>query len=258
MSEPTAPSATAKEQPTRIAFKGFDKDLKCRGFQYAVGETFEHVGPVKVCEAGFHACEYPLNVFDYYGPAGSRFAEVTLEGEISREENGDTKVAAARITIGAELTIPTLVQRAIEWITSRCTPENSEHATGYQGAASSTGDQGAASSTGTQGAASSTGDQGAASSTGARGAASSTGYQGAASSTGYRGAASSTGEHGVAMACGFEGKAMAGETSAIVLVRRNDDGEITHIRAAKVGDQGVKAGVWYSLNEAGDFVEVAA
>lgn len=123
--------------------------------------------------------------------------------------------------------------------------------------ASSTADYGAASSTVTYGAASSTGDQGAASSTGDYGAASSTGDQGAASSTGYQGAASSTGNYGAAMASGRSGRVMGFDGNALFAVYRNDSGEIVHARAAVVGRDGIKAGVWYSLDAHGDFVEAA-
>ena len=191
-----------------IVYKGFDADLKCRGYQYAVGQTYEHEGKVEACGSGFHACEHPLNVFDYYPPAGSRFAVVRMSGEISRELNGDTKLASAKIAIDAEIGIPTLVQRAVEWVIAHCTPEG-EAATGYQGAAFATGYRGAASATGTQGAASATGYQGAASATGARGAASATGTQGAASATGTQGAASATGARGAASATGTHGAASA-------------------------------------------------
>ena len=57
-----------KTPETVIAFKGFNKNMQCRGFQFAIGETFEHAGPVVACESGFHACENPLDVFRYYAP----------------------------------------------------------------------------------------------------------------------------------------------------------------------------------------------
>jgi hypothetical protein len=240
-----------------IAFKGFDKNLQCRGMQYAIGQTFEHVGEVKACHGGLHACEYPLDVFSYYPPATSRFAVVKAYGTVSREDDGDTKIASAKLTIEAEIGIPELVQRAIEWITSRCKPEDTVHATGYQGAASATGNRGAASATGYQGAASATGYQGAASATGNQGAASATGNQGAASATGNQGAASATGKASVAMATGWEGRAKGALGCAIVLVNRDDDLNIRHIRSAKVGEQGVKPDTWYSLDAEGEFVEVS-
>jgi hypothetical protein len=88
-----------------------------------------------------------------------------------------------------------------------------------------------------------------------RGAASATGYQGAASATGYQGAASATGTASVAISTGWYGRAQADEGCAIVLAYRDDDGNIVHIRASKVGENGIKAGVWYSLDAGGEFVE---
>ena len=235
------------EQTTEIvAYKGFDADLKCRGFQYAIGQTYEHEGKVEACGSGFHACEHPLNVFEYYPPAGSRFAVVRMSGEISREPGGDTKLASAKITIDAEIGIPTLVQRAIKWVIARCTPEGE----------AATGDQGAASATSTQGAASATGDQGAASATGDQGAASATGYQGAASATGNQGAASATGKASVALAAGFEGKARGADGCALFLVNRDNDGGIRRVFAGKVGENGVKPDTWYLLDDDGNLVEV--
>ena len=206
-------------------YKGMDKDMKCRGFQYEVGGEYE-TDKAKACECGFHACEYPLDVFDYYPPAGSRFFEVEQSGSISKSDE-DTKVASTKIKIGAELGIAGLVKAAVEYTKERCTQNEGDKATGYKGAASATGDKGAASATGAWGAASATGDRGVASATGDHGAASATdnrgvasatgdhgaasatGYRGAASATGYRGAASATDDRGVASATGDHGAASA-------------------------------------------------
>ena len=237
-------------------YKGMDKDMKCRGFQYEVGGEYE-TDEAKACECGFHACEYPLDVFNYYPPAGSRFFEVEQSGSISKSDE-DTKVASTKIKIGAELSIAGLVKAAVEYTKERCTQNEGDKATGTKGAASATGYRGAASATGYQGAASATGTQGAASATGTKGAASATGTKGAASATGDRGAASATGKSSVAMACGIEGKAMGNLGCALFLVERGEyDGETYPIVAAKaaiVDGESVKPGVWYTLRD-GELVE---
>ena len=87
-----------KKSAPVLAYKGFDQNLQCRGMQYEIGKTFTHEGPVKACNSGLHACEYPLDVFNYYPPAGNRFARVEATGEISRHES-DSKIAAASLTI---------------------------------------------------------------------------------------------------------------------------------------------------------------
>ncbi|MBK3797901.1 hypothetical protein GAY33_01355 [Azospirillum brasilense] len=236
--------------PSLPAFKGFNQNLQCRGFQFEVGQTYEHSGEVEACASGFHACEFPLDVFRYYAPATSRFAVVTLAGDTDRDGD-DTKIAAARITIEAEIKLPDLIQRAVKWVFDRAKWEEGPSATGDYGAASATGDYGAASATGDYGAASATGDYGAASATGYQGAASATGNRGAASATGYQGAASATGEQSIACALGYEGKARASETGWIVLARRDDEGNILDVRTAKVGTEGIEAGKFYRLTEAG-------
>ena len=191
------------------AYKGFDKNMQCRGFQYREGETY-HEETAELCKSGFHACEMPLDVLGYYAPGdGSIYREVDLEDVSKYRQSGDTKVCAKTIKIGAEIGIPGLVKAQIEYIKSRTAEEPIGNATGYQVAASATGDRGAASATGDRGAASATGDRGAASATGDQGAASATGYQGAASATGDWGAASATGYQGAASATGYQGAASA-------------------------------------------------
>ncbi|WP_423776910.1 DUF7666 domain-containing protein, partial [Citrobacter freundii] len=139
-------------------FKGFKQDLTCRSFQFEIGKTFEHEGKVRACSAGFHSCEYPLDCFSYYPPAESRYAETLAEGNVSREDGGDTKIASASITIKAELTMPEFVQRAIDWIWSKVDRSLEQQVmTGDYSAASNTGNQSAASNTGDYSAASNTG-----------------------------------------------------------------------------------------------------
>ena len=189
------------------AYKGFNPDMTCREFQYKEGETYTE-DKAELCNCGFHACEDPVDCFNYYDPAESVFHEVEL-GEVSSERESDTKVVAKKITIGEKVDIASMVKASIDFRFSKTTEEKGGHATGDSGAASATGNSGAASATGYRGAASATGYRGAASATGNRGAASATGNSGAASATGYSGAASATGDSGAASATGDRGAASA-------------------------------------------------
>ena len=199
-------------------YKGTDKDMKCRGFQYKLGEAAVFDGEPHLCRAGLHACEQPIDVLNHYAPNESRYFEADAEGVTDERESNDSKIVAKKMTLKAEIGVPGLVKAQIEYVKNqigfedaikRANAEKENHATGNRGAASATGYQGAASATGNQGAASATGDQGAASATGYQGAASATGYRGAASATGNRGAASATGNRGAASATGYQGAASA-------------------------------------------------
>ncbi|EEJ2521724.1 hypothetical protein BJH34_000205 [Salmonella enterica subsp. enterica serovar Potsdam] len=259
-----------------VTFKGFNKDLKCRDFQFEIGKTFHHDGKVEACGSGFHACECPFDVLSYYPPAESRYAETISFGVTDREEEGDTKIASASITIKAELTLPQFIQRGIEWIWSKIDKsleqqimsgdQSAATNTGYRSAATNTGDQSAATNTGNQSAATNTGNQSAATNTGNQSAATNTGNQSAATNTGNQSAATNTGDwssaevsgsQSVAVSLGIEGKARASENGAIVLCYRDEDGELIHIRSSKVGENGIKQDTWYQLDEDGEFVEVA-
>ena len=249
-------------------YKGTDKDMKCRGFQYKLGEAAVFDGEPHLCRAGLHACEQPIDVLNHYAPNESRYFEADAEEVTDERELNDSKIVAKKMTLKAEIGVPGLVKAQIEYIKNqigfedaikRANAEKKNHATGYRGAASATGDRGAASATGYQGAASATGDRGAASATGYQGAASATGDQGAASATGDRGAASATGKAGVALAAGYECKAMGALGCAICCVERGEwDGEtypIVAVKAAIVDGEKIKADTWYCLKN-GEFVEV--
>lgn len=131
------------------AFKGMDKNMQCRGFQFEIGKTYT-TDTVELCRSGFHACEHPMDVFRYYMPNESRFFEVQLGGEVCRGDD-DTKVAASEITILREVGFREMVDAAIEYAAKR-TKKISSRSAKDQGAASATGDWGAASATGDQGA----------------------------------------------------------------------------------------------------------
>ena len=153
------------------AYKGFDKDMKCRGFQFVEGQEYEEQ-EAKLCEKGFHACEAPIDCLRYYNPAHSVYHEVKLEA--TDEKENDSKRVGKRIKIGAKIGIANMVKAQFDYIKEHCTNENNAE----PGKAASAGESGAASA-------------------GYRGAASA-GYRGAASAGAY--GAASAGESGAASA----------------------------------------------------------
>ena len=104
-------------------YKGFDKDLKCRGFQYEIGKEYE-TDTAKACESGFHACENPLDVFNYYSPADSRYCEVEQSGEIDKDSD-DLKIASTKIKIGAEIGLAGIISAGVKFILEKIKKETS-------------------------------------------------------------------------------------------------------------------------------------
>ena len=214
------------------SYKGFNRDLTCRGKQYEVGKEYEE-DRAQSCECGMHACEYPLDCFSYYDPAHSVYYEVEQSGDLSRRGD-DSKVASTKMKIGAEINIAGMVKASINYIRERIKEEKgsdddygassatgncgassatgykgASSATGYKGASSATGNCGASSATGNCGASSATGNYGASSATGYKGASSATGNCGASSATGNCGASSATGDYGASSATGYKGASLA-------------------------------------------------
>ena len=139
-------------------YKGFDKDLKCRDFQYEVGKDYTAKGKVKACKNGFHFCENPMDVLGYYPPSDSRYCIIESSGQEDRD-GGDSKVATSKIHISAEIGLKGLIEAGVKFILDKVNwKDNKESNTGDQSAATSTGDQSAATSTGNWSAATSTGN----------------------------------------------------------------------------------------------------
>ena len=255
----------AEENKEIIAYKGFKQDWTCRGYQYEVGKTYVHKGDVKAYGSGFHACEYPLDVLSYYSPAVSKFAVVKMSGETSKDSD-DTKIASAKITIETEINLPEMVKKAVEWIKGKVDWDAAKVSntgdwsaatnTGYRSAATNTGDWSVATNTSSRSAATNTGNRSVATNTGYQSVATNTGDWSVATNTGNRSVAEVSGEQSIAVALGWQSKAKASIDGAIVCVYRNDDGELIHIKASKVGENNIKADTWYTLDEFGEFIEV--
>ena len=249
------------------SYKGFNKDMTCRDFQYKEGKEYETSKAV-VCNEGFHACEHPLDCLGYYPPNTSVYHEVEQTGEFSSDSGSrDSKIASTKIKIGAKLSIAGLVQAAIDFTKSKTVTmqdatgyKGASSATGYKGASSATGDYGASSATGDYGASSATGDCGASSATGYKGASSATGNCGASSATGYKGASSADNSTAVAVAWGYESKAKGCIGAHIVCAEwkydnLNNDWFFVGAKMSIVDGVKIKADTYYTLRD-GEFVEV--
>ena len=215
------------------AFKGFNKDLTCRGFQYKVGETYEEE-KAELCHAGFHACESPVACLQHYNPATSVYHEVELE-EVSSEKDTDTKRVGKKITIGAEIGIPEICRLTFEYIKEHCTNKNNAEA----GKPATAGKYGAATA----------GKYGAATA----------GYEGAATA-GECGAATSrgksaTGEQGLSVARGNNVRVKGGLGAVLVIAEENEnDCTVKEFATAIVDGKDIKADTWYKLKN-GKLVE---
>ena len=204
-------------------YKGTDRQMKCRGMQYTLGETAVYDGELSLCNAGLHACEQPIDVLNHYAPNTSRYFEAEAEEVSDARTSDDSKIVAKKMTLKAEIGIPGLVKAQVEYVKNqigfddaikRANAEKENHATGNLGAASATG---------------------------------------------YLGAASATGKAGVALAAGLQCKAMGALGCAICCVERGKwDGNtypIIAVKAAIVDGEKIKSDTWYRL-ENGEFVEV--
>ena len=212
-------------------YKGFNKNMTCRGFQYEEGKEYEEE-IVEVCDHGFHAFEYPLDCLNYYYPNESVYHEVEQSGEIQKH-NDDTKVASTKIKIGAEISIAGLVKAAIEYTVKRVKKD--------------------------------------AESDEKHGASSATGYYGASSATGYCGASSAEDKDAVAVAWGYKSKAKGVLGAFLVFADweytgSEDDTEydrnnqsawvLNGAKMVQVDGENIKPNTWYTI-ENGEIAEVS-
>jgi len=344
-----------------VAYKGFDNELKCQGFEFEVGKTYKHKGKTISYKSGFDSCEYPLDVLNYYGPVNNRFAIVKASGEIIDRAS---KIISSTLTVKEEIDLHTLVRHAVDWITQRLDESilqiviNSDKSaatngnysvsaniggyssvtnTGNYSVATNTGNYSSVTNTGDYSASTNTGDHSVSTNTGQCSVSTNTGHWSVSTNTGYRSASINTGNYSasantgyrsasinigdnsvaintsecsvsmnagcksvatntgnfsaamntgdwststntgnfstamnigdksdaevtgsdsIAVSLGIKSRARANAGGAIVLCYRDEEGHLIHIRASKVGENGVKEGVWYSLDANGQFIEV--
>ena len=262
-------------------YKGFYKDLKCRGFQYEIGKEYEE-NAADICHKGFHACENPMDVFRYYNPADSRYCEVDFD--TNEQTDGDSKRVGKKIKIETEIGLSGLIQAGVKFILGKVDFKSAKESnTGYRSAATNTGNRSAATNTGHQSAATNTGNQSAATNTGNQSAATNTGswsaatntgnwsaatnpgYRSAATNTGYWSAATNTGSwsaatntgdwsaatvggaESIAVVTGYGSKAKGAVGCWLVLAERDEKMHILGVQAVCVDGETIKADTFYML-----------
>ena len=198
-------------------YKGFTKDLKCRDFQYEIGKEY-HEETADLCHAGFHACENPLDTFRYYAPGSSRYCEVELD-EVSDQRDSDTKRAAKKIKIGAEIGLKGVIDAGVKFIFEKCEDTTEERASGESGNAAASG------------------------------------WRGCAVSSGKYGSAEANGKQCIAVAFGEQGRARGKIGNWLVVAEYGSDGEIIEPKIAVVDGENIKQDTWYTVKN-GKFVEV--
>ena len=218
------------------ACKGFDKNLRCRGFQYEVGGEYTEE-TAELCNRGPHACENPLDTLRYYRPGDSRYCEVEIEDNGQRSSY-DSKVCGKHIKIGAEIGLKGVINAGVRFVFDKCESATEENASGWRGNADASGERGNAAASGWRGNAAASGNLG---------NAAASGWSGTAVVTGFAGRATALGEQCLAVAWGEDSLARGTVGNWIVVSERDDDGNIIDVKIAKVDGDTVKADTWYKL-----------
>ena len=228
------------------SYKAFDKNMKCRNFQYEVGKEYEMDGEIKCCNRGFHACKSPMEVWNYYDMLNSRYAEVEQSGKID-EEGNSTKVCSSHIKIKAELKLADIIKVGVEWLKDITSPSKVK----ADGALNDSGDSAQIGSSG---------DSAQIGSSGYSAQIGSSGYYAKIGSSGYYAKIDSTGEDSIIMCAGNCSIAKAKVGSWITLAEWKWSDEKNHnvpvcVKTEYVDGENIKADTWYQLKN-GKFVEV--
>jgi hypothetical protein len=241
-------------------FKGFNKDLKCRGEQYAIGETKTFSGTPQLGSRGLHFCEHPLDTWSSYAPnAGSRYAEIEADG-VTEQREKDSKRVGSSLTVEAEIKIPALLKAAIKFVFDKISPT-----TGYSAHSATTGDSAHSATTGNYAHSATTGDYAHSATTGDYAHSATTGDYAHSATTGYYAHSATTGDYAhsattgnyaqssvggkgvIAASLGREGQAKAAKGSWLVLAEYKIDGTVKSIGVAWVDGKKIEADTFYTL-----------
>ena len=244
------------------AYKGFDENMRCRGFQFEEGKTY-HEEKAKLCGSGFHACESPLDVFNYYRPGEkSIYREVELE-DLTDEHDSDSKRCGKTIKIGAAIGIKGLVKAHLD-IVFKKTEKADQYTSGEESSAATSGEESSAATSGYRSSAATSGDWSSAATSGDWSSAATSGYRSSAATSGNGSSAATSGEessaatknkNGIALACGKNAKAKGVIGSHIVVTEWDEAQEnILAVLCGKIDGQALKPDAWYTVKD-GKFVE---
>ena len=257
------------------SYKAFDENLRCRGFQYEVGKEYDMNGDIKCCKRGFHACESPMEVWDYYDMLTSRFAEVEQSGKISTEADS-TKICSSHIKIKAELKLADIINIGVEWLKDLTAPSKVKAdgaelndngvrgakigSSGYSAKIGSSGYSAQIGSSGYYAKIGSSGNSAQIGSSGDSAQIGSSGNNAKIGSSGDNAKIDSTGEDSVIMCAGPRSVAKAKIGSWITLAEWDRDdrkGRLVPVcvKTERVDGIKIKPDTWYELQD-GEFVEV--
>ena len=234
------------EQKTVKTFKALKKGLKCRNFQYEIGKEHEHIGKVDPCNSGFHGCEDPLDVLNYYDLMDSdgemaEFAEVEQSGEVKIE--GD-KTCSSKIKILAKIDLGALLKASVDIMFEKIGFKELVKKTKKE-------EENVNASSGNETQNASSGDWTRNASSGDRTRNASSGY-------GTRNIAN--GKNCIIMACHHNSKVKGSKGTLVALShfeKDKDDKWIPKkIVTGEIGKKGLKIDTWYGLDEKGKFTEV--
>ena len=246
------------------SYKGFDKNLKCRDFQYEIGKEYEMDGEIKVCSRGFHACESPFEVFVHYPMIDSRFCEVEQDGNISKEDRG-TKICSSKIKIKAELKLADMINLGVEWLkeitsTKKMKTSINDNSSGYGAKIGSSGYGAQIGSSGDDAKIGSSGYGAQIGSSGNGAQIGSSGNDAKIGSSGNDAKIDSTGEDCVIMCAGINSVAKASKGSWITLSEWSYSGKKQRyipvcVKTEFVDGEKIKADTYYKL-DGGVFKEI--
>jgi hypothetical protein len=246
-------------------FKAFDKGLTCKGFKFEEGKEYTHEGDIKICESGFHFCENPLDVLNYYDLIDSEFAEVEAIGKVKKNNDNDSKLVTDKIKIGAKLDLPMFIKSSIDFVWEKCNQKGikkvlNKASSGDYSKLASSGYYSKLASSGYSAQLASSGDSSQLASSGDSAKLASSGDSSQLASSGDYSQLASSGNYSVIAGIGINNIAKGIKGNWIVLAEWKYDKKLSrnipiYVKSQKIDGKKLKENTYYKLKK-GKFVEV--